>query len=162
MSGDTSENGLAFAGTSVTVRRVSDHPLVDYGAARGTGRSSMPARSSTTASFHLFARGVHDRYRRNTGSGARFIDYISDVLVLTSDDGRTYEFQQVLARSAQDGIYSYEDARLKRVRAGGTEKFMMTYTNLPAPETRKFWAHRPPRARVRGRPLLARRSRRDG
>lgn len=139
MSGDTSENGLAFAGTSVTVRRVSDHPLVDYGAVEGYGPIFNAGAIFHDGKFHLFARGVHDRYRRNTGSGARFIDYISDVLVLTSDDGRTYEFQQVLARSAQDGIYSYEDARVQRVRAGGTEKFMMTYTNLPAPETRKFW-----------------------
>ena len=157
MSGDTSENGLAFAGTSVTVRRVSDYPVVDYGAVEGYGPIFNAGAIFHDGKFHLFARGVHDRYRRNTGSGARFLDYISDVLVLTSDDGRTYEFQQVLARSAQDGIYSYEDARVQRVRSGGAERFMMTYTNLPAPETKRFWRIGLHELDVRGRPLLARR-----
>ena len=59
--------------------------------------------------FHLFARAVRDGYRRNDGDGPRFLDYISDVLVLTSSDGRHYEFEYVLARAGNAGVHCYED-----------------------------------------------------
>ena len=89
--------------------------------------------------FHLFARGVREGYGRNPGPGPRFLDYISDLLVFTSTDGRTYGFQQVLARSSPTGVHSYEDPRVQRVHSGGVEHVLMTYTNLPAPESGLPW-----------------------
>jgi len=61
------------------------------------------------------------------------------LLVFTSLDGRAYEFQQVLARSSSDGVYSYEDPRVQLVRSGGEERVVMTYTNLPSPESGRPW-----------------------
>ena len=75
---------------------------------------------------------MRDGYTRNRGLGARFVDYVSDVLVFTSEDGRDYDFQQVLAAGSPDGIHSIEDPRVQRVRSGGAEHVVMTYTNLPA------------------------------
>ena len=89
--------------------------------------------------FHLFARGVRDGYRRNDGAGARFLDYISDVLVFTSDDGARLRVPAGARRSSPDGIHSYEDPRVQRVRSGGGERIVMSYTNLPAPESGKLW-----------------------
>src|SRR5882672_10396705 len=103
------------AGPSVTVRRVRDQPVIEFGSVPGYGPIFNAGALFHDGRFHLFARGVHDRYRRNERAGARFLDYISDVLVFVSDDGRSYEFQQVLAESAADGIYSYEDPRVQRV-----------------------------------------------
>ena len=59
--------------------------------------------------------------------------------MFTSTDGRGYEFQQVLAGSSPDGVYSYEDPRVQRVRSGGDEQIVMSYTNLPAPESGLPW-----------------------
>ena len=78
-------------------------------------------------------------YRRNDGPGPRFLDYVSDVLVFTSSDGRSYEFQQVLARGTPEGVYCYEDPRVQRVRSGDDERIVMSYTNLPAPESGQPW-----------------------
>jgi predicted GH43/DUF377 family glycosyl hydrolase len=89
--------------------------------------------------FHLFARGVRDGYVRNPGDGARFLSYVSDVLVFTSHDGREYTFQQVLARSSDTGVHCFEDPRVQRVRSKEHEAFVMTYTHLPAPETGRPW-----------------------
>ena len=89
--------------------------------------------------FHLFARGVREGYTRNGGSGPRFLDYVSDVLVLTSEDGLDYEFQQVLARGSATGVHSYEDPRVQKVRSGGADHVMMTYTSLPDPESDRPW-----------------------
>ncbi len=89
--------------------------------------------------FHLFARGVRDGYRRNDGPGDTFLDYISDVLVFTSTDGRTYSFQQLLAAGSPDGVYAYEDPRVQRVRTGRDEQFVMSYTDLPPPESGLPW-----------------------
>jgi len=63
------------------------------------------------------------------------------VLVFISDDGRSYDFQQVLAESSgsRGGVHSYEDPRVQRVRSGGDERIVMSYTNLPAPESGKPW-----------------------
>ena len=101
--------------------------------------------------FHLFARGVRDGYRRNDGPGPRFLDYVSDMLVFTSGDGRSYEFQQVLARSSAHGVHCYEDPRVQRVGTADGEQVVMSYTNLPAPESGAALAHRRAPARLRGR-----------
>ena len=89
--------------------------------------------------FHLFARGVRNGYRRNEGLGPRFLDYISDILVFTSGDGHSYDFQQVLARSTEQGVHCYEDPRVQRVGNGGDERIVMSYTNLPPPESGDAW-----------------------
>src|SRR5579872_1268684 len=123
----------------VTIDRVGALPIVEYGAVPGYGPIFNAGAVFHDGRFHLFARGVHERYHRNLGAGARFLDYVSDILVFTSEDGRDYEFQQVLAESSPAGIYSFEDARVQLVRSGGADHFVMSYTNLPAPETKLFW-----------------------
>jgi predicted GH43/DUF377 family glycosyl hydrolase len=125
---------------SVTVTRVSGEPVVAAGAVPGYGAIFNAGVIHHDGRFHLFARGVRDGYRRNTGAGARFLDYISDVLVFASTDGRRYEFEQLLAAGSADGVYSYEDPRVQRVRDGECERFVMTYTNLPAPVSGRPWA----------------------
>jgi predicted GH43/DUF377 family glycosyl hydrolase len=124
---------------AVGIDRVGSTPIVEYGAVPGYGPIFNAGAVFHDGRFHLFARGVHERYRRNLGAGARFLDYVSDILVFTSDDGRSYEFQQVLAESYPDRIYSFEDPRVQLVHSGGADHFVMTYTNLPAPETKLFW-----------------------
>ena len=120
-------------------RRLGDAPIVAAGSVPGHGPIFNAGVIVVDGRFHLFARGVRDGYRRNEGAGPRFVDYISDVLVFTSTDGRSYEFQQVLAEASPDGVHSYEDPRVQRVRSGGDERTVMSYTNLPAPESGKPW-----------------------
>ncbi len=119
--------------------RVSDAPVVAAGSVPGYGPIFNAGVVRREGTFHLFARGVREGYRRNDGPGPRFLDYISDVLVFTSLDGRAYEFQQVLARSSSGGVYAYEDPRVQLVRSGGEERIVMSYTNLAPPESRKPW-----------------------
>lgn len=95
--------------------------------------------------YHLFARGIRSGYRRNGGDGPRFLDYVSDVLVFTSTDGVSYEFQQILAQSSDNWIHAIEDPRVQWVRSGDFDHLVMTYTNLPRPSTGLPWrigAHR--------------------
>ena len=120
-------------------RRLGDSPIVAAGAVAGYGPIFNAGVALADDRFHLFARGVRDGYRRNEGPGPRFLDYISDVLVFTSGDGRSYDFQQVLAQSSPDGVHSYEDPRVQRVRSGEDERIVMSYTNLPAPDSGKPW-----------------------
>ena len=139
---DQSEGILA---RDVTVRRVSDEPIIEAGTVEGFGPIFNAGAVFHDGRFHLFARGVRDGYHRNQGPGARFLDYVSDVLVFVSEDGRNYEFQQVLARSAPDDVYCYEDPRVHFVGSNGQAECVMTYTNLPSPESGKYWrigAHR--------------------
>lgn len=123
----------------VSVHRVSELPIVAAGAVPGYGPIFNAGVIHHDGLFHLFARGVRDGYRRNEGAGPRFLDYGSDVLVFTSSDGRSYEFQQVLATSSPEGIHSYEDPRVQRVRSGDGEQIVMSYTNLPPPESGRPW-----------------------
>ncbi len=129
-----------YAGdTPVSVQRISDEPIVAAGSMPGYGPIFNAGVIHHDGRFHLFARGVRAGYRRNDGPGGRFLDYISDVLMFTSSDGRCYEFQQVLAAGSPDGVNSYEDPRVQRVSNCGTERVFMTYTNLPAPEAGLPW-----------------------
>ncbi|MFN8224289.1 MAG: hypothetical protein U0R50_13705 [Gaiellales bacterium] len=123
----------------IALRRLSDRPLLRAGDVPGYGPLFNAGVIHHEGLYHLFARGVRDGYRRNEGPGARFLDYVSDVLVFTSRDGERYEFQQVLARSSPEGVYAYEDPRVQVVRSRGEERVVMTYTNLPAPETGDPW-----------------------
>jgi predicted GH43/DUF377 family glycosyl hydrolase len=118
--------------------RISAAPIVAAGSVRGYGPIFNAGVIRHQGVFHLFARGVRDGYRRNDGPGPRFLDYVSDVLVFTSLDGRTYAFQQVLAESAPD-VHVYEDPRVQLVRSGGEERIVMTYTNLPPPDSGRPW-----------------------
>jgi predicted GH43/DUF377 family glycosyl hydrolase len=123
----------------VSARRLSDEPLVRAGAATGYGPIFNAGVILHDGRYHLFARGVRSGYRRNPGAGARFLDYISDVLVFTSTDGYRYEFQQVLATSSPEGVHCYEDPRVQIVRSRGDEHIVMSYTNVPSPTTGKPW-----------------------
>jgi len=123
----------------IAVERIGDEPIVLFGAVPGYGPIFNAGAVFHDGRFHLFARGVRDEYRRNGGSGARFLDYVSDILVFTSPDGRRYEFQQVLAEGAANGIYSWEDPRVQRVRSDGEGHFVVSYANLPPPEANEFW-----------------------
>jgi predicted GH43/DUF377 family glycosyl hydrolase len=126
-------------------RRLADAPVVAAGSVPGYGAIFNAGLVHHDGQYHLFARGVRDGYRRNSGDGPRFIDYVSDVLVFTSSDGLAYRFQYVLARSSPDDVHCFEDPRVQLVRSGGSEHWVMTYTNLPAPDSGKPWrigAHR--------------------
>jgi predicted GH43/DUF377 family glycosyl hydrolase len=133
---DPSEGMLA---PEVNVRRLSDEPVVEYGAVEGYGPIFNAGAVFHDGRFHLFARGVRDSYRRNDGPGPRFVDYVSDVLVFVSDDGLTYDFQQVLAEASSADVWCYEDPRVQTVRSNGCEQFVMTYTNLPPLEGGMPW-----------------------
>ncbi len=124
---------------SLAPLRVSDAPIVAAGSVPGYGPIFNAGVIHHEGVFHLFARGVRDGYRRNDGPGPRFLDYVSDVLVFTSVDGRTYSFQQVLAESSPDDVHTYEDPRVQLVRSGGEERIVMTYTNLPPPDSGRPW-----------------------
>jgi predicted GH43/DUF377 family glycosyl hydrolase len=121
------------------VWRLRDTPVVDFGSVPGYGPIFNAGVINVDDTFHLFARGVREGYSRNPGPGARFLDYVSDVLVFTSDDGLEYRFQQVLAAGSRDGVHSFEDPRVQRVRSDGAEHLMMTYTNLPEPGSGRPW-----------------------
>jgi predicted GH43/DUF377 family glycosyl hydrolase len=133
-------SGFDYAGnTPVAVRHVSDTPIVAADSLPGYGPIFNAGVIHHNGRFHLFARGVRSGYRRNPGPGDTFLNYISDVLVFTSSDGHDYEFQQVLAASSPGGVHSYEDPRVQRVQSGGSEHVVMTYTNLPRPESGLPW-----------------------
>ncbi len=124
--------------SSLAPARISDEPIVAAGSVPGYGPIFNAGVIRREEVFHLFARGVRNGYRLNEGPGPRFLDYISDVLVFTSHDGQTYVFQQILAESSPD-VLVYEDPRVQRVRSGGAERIVMSYTNLPPPESGRPW-----------------------
>ena len=130
---------MAGGPSTIAVRRLRDTPVVEFGSVPGYGPIFNAGVIEVDGTFHLFARGVRDGYTRNRGFGARFVHYISDVLVFTSDDGLDYRFQQVLAAGSPGGIHSIEDPRVQRVHSGGAEHVMMTYTNLPDPASGLPW-----------------------
>ncbi len=121
------------------VRRLRDRPVVEFGAVPGYGPIFNAGVIEVEGVLHLFARGVRNGYVRNPSRGPRFLDYLSDVLVFTSDDGLDYRFQQVLVAGSEDGVSSYEDPRVQRVRSGDTEHVMMTCTHLSSPASGRPW-----------------------
>ena len=126
-----SDHPEGILATDVTVRRISDEPVIEYGSVAGYGPIFNAGAVFHDGRFHLFARGVRDCYRRNEGPGPRFVDYVSDILVFVSDDGRSYEYQQTLAEASSGDVWCFEDPRVQTVRSNGREHFVMTYTNLP-------------------------------
>ena len=125
--------------------RLTDRPVVEGGSIPDYGAVFNAGLLFHEGLFHLFARGVRSGYRRNGGEGPRFLDYISDILVLTSRDGRTYEFAYVLARAGTVGVHCFEDPRVQRVQGSDGEHIVMTYTSLPPTGSGQPWrigAHR--------------------
>jgi predicted GH43/DUF377 family glycosyl hydrolase len=126
-------------------RRLSEQPVVGAGSVDGYGAIFNAGLVHHDGRYHLFARGVRSGYTRNDGPGPRFLDYVSDVLVFTSNDGLDYQFDYVLARSSPDDVHCFEDPRVQLVMSDGSAHWIMTYTNLPAPDSGKPWrigAHR--------------------
>lgn len=126
-------------------RRLHDRPIVEAQSVPGYGAIFNAGLLHHAGIYHLFARGVRDGYRRNDGSGPRFLDYVSDILVFTSKDGRSYDFAYVLCHADTVGVHCFEDPRVQRVRSGDGEQIVMTYTNLPPVDSGRPWrigAHR--------------------
>ena len=116
------------------LRRLNGTPIVGAGAAVGYGPVFNAGLLHHEGVYHLFARAVRTGYRSGGSSGPRFVDYVSDIVVFTSGDGRTYDFGYVLARGGEGRTYSFEDPRVQWV--GRDEpSLVMTYTHLPAPES---------------------------
>ncbi len=129
----------------VRAHRLHDRPIVEAESVPGYGAVFNAGLLHHEGVYHLFARGVRAGYRRNSGSGPRFLDYISDVLVFTSTDGRSYDFGYVLCRAGTAGVHCFEDPRVQRVQSSDGEHVVMTYTNLPPHGSGQPWrigAHR--------------------
>ncbi len=142
---DAPDHGATKAAPAPVARRISDQPIVDFGSVAGYGAIFNAGVIRHKDVYHLFARGIREGYSRNSGEGARYLNYVSDVLVFVSDDGITYAFQQVLAQSDDSWIHAIEDPRVQWVSSGGADHAVMTYTNLPHPSTGGPWrvgAHR--------------------
>jgi predicted GH43/DUF377 family glycosyl hydrolase len=90
---------LAASRDKPHARRIHDRPVIEAESVPGYGAVFNAGLLHHDGLYHLFARGIRDGYTRNVGSGPRFLDYISDVLVFTSVDGRKYEFGYVLCRA---------------------------------------------------------------
>ena len=119
--------------------RIHDRPIIEADAVPGYGAVFNAGLLYHGETFHLFARGVREGYRRNNGPGPRFLDYISDILVFTSSDGRSYDFGYVLCQAGTAGVHCFEDPRVQRVQSGDREHIVMTYTNLPPHESGRPW-----------------------
>jgi len=89
--------------------------------------------------YHLFARAVRSGYQRNPGPGDRFVNYLSDIVVLTSTDGLDYRFGYVLASAGTDGAACFEDPRVQWVSSASGEHLIMTYTWLPPAGSGRPW-----------------------
>lgn len=127
------------------IRRVADHPVVEHGSIPGYGPVFNAGVLHRDGRYHLFARAIREGYSRNLGDGPRFHDYVSDIVVLTSADGREYRFAYVLAAADGDEVWSFEDPRVQVIEEAGHEHIVMTYTRLPHPESGGPWrigAHR--------------------
>ncbi|MGH9107539.1 MAG: hypothetical protein ACRDZX_17260 [Acidimicrobiales bacterium] len=145
MNGSNSHLGLALAGKCSHVLRLGEYPVAEAASAPGYGALFNPGLVHHGGTYHLFARAVRAGYRPNPGSGDRFLDYLSDVVVLTSADGRDYRFAYVLAPAGTAGAACFEDPRVQRVGTGGSEDLVMTYTWLSPPGDGVRWrigAHR--------------------
>ncbi len=123
------------AGRNPLVRRIGNGPIVRPGSVPGYGSIFNAGLLHHSGIYHLFARGVRSGYRRNDQAGPRFLDYVSDILVFMSSDGRDYTFGYVLAKAGDAGVACFEDPRVQRVFSCGHEQIVMTYTNLPPEES---------------------------
>ena len=115
------------------VRRLCDRPIVEAGTAPGYGPLFNAGVLHHAGLYHLFVRAVRDGYRRGEGTGPRFVDYVSDIVVFTSADGRRYEYGYVLASASIGAALSFEDPRVQWVEDRGSRRLVMTYTQVPPP-----------------------------
>ena len=132
------EDTVAPAKQDGWLRRLGDAPIVEAGAVAGYGPLFNAGLLHHEGVYHLFVRAVRDGYRPGGHSGPRFVDYVSDIVVFTSEDGRTYDFGYVLARGGAGNTYSFEDPRVQWV-GHDDQRLVMTYTHLPAPESGGPW-----------------------
>jgi len=114
------------------VRRLRDRPIVEAGAISGYGPLFNAGLLRHAGVYHLFVRAVREGYRLGDGTGPRFVDYVSDIVVFTSADGHRYEYGYVLARAGIGGALCFEDPRVQWVEHRGSQRLVMTYTHLPA------------------------------
>jgi len=115
------------------VRRLRDRPIVEAGAVLGYGPLFNAGVLHHAGAYHLFVRAVRDGYSPGDGTGARFLDYVSDIVVFTSADGHHYEYGYVLAEAGTGGALSFEDPRVQWVEDRGHRRLLMTYTHVPPP-----------------------------
>jgi predicted GH43/DUF377 family glycosyl hydrolase len=130
--------------TNRPIRRLRDRPVVGAGSVPGYGPLFNAGVLHHAGRFHLFARAVRDGYRPGPDDGPRFVDYVSDIVVLTSVDGHDYEFGYVLAAAGDGDLDCVEDPRVQRVEHGGDLHVVMTYTHVPmaGPGPWRIGAHR--------------------
>ena len=114
----------------VRAQRISTDPIVIANSVAGYGPIFNAGVIWYDDRFHLFARAVRLGYTRNAGDGARFLNYVSDIIVMTSIDGRHYEFEYVLAAPSEH-VAALEDPRVQWVSSDGYRHLVMTYTELP-------------------------------
>jgi predicted GH43/DUF377 family glycosyl hydrolase len=110
-----------------------DRPIVEAGTAPGYGPLFNAGVLHHAGAYHLFVRAVRDGYRRGEGTGPRFVDYVSDIVVFTSADGHRYEYGYVLASAGIGAALSFEDPRVQWVEDRGSRRLVMTYTQVPPP-----------------------------
>jgi predicted GH43/DUF377 family glycosyl hydrolase len=110
-----------------------DRPIVEAGTAPGYGPLFNAGVLHHAGLYHLFVRAVRDGYRRGEGTGPRFVDYVSDIVVFTSADGHRYEYGYVLASAGIGAALSFEDPRVQWVEDRGSRRLVMTYTQVPPP-----------------------------
>ena len=115
------------------VRRLCDRPIVEAGTVPGYGPLFNAGVLHHAGLYHLFVRAVRDGYRRGEGTGPRFVDYVSDIVVFTSADGLRYEYGYVLASAGIGAALSFEDPRVQWVEDRGDRRLVMTYTQVPPP-----------------------------
>jgi len=115
------------------VRRLGDRPIVEAGALAGYGPLFNAGVIHHGGVYHLFTRAVRDGYRLGEGTGSRFVDYLSDIVVFTSADGSRYQYGYVLATAGIRGALCFEDPRVQWVTHGVDQRLVMTYTHLPPP-----------------------------
>jgi predicted GH43/DUF377 family glycosyl hydrolase len=129
---------------SPPVRRLRARPIVEPDAVAGYGALFNAGVLHHSGAYHLFVRAVRDGYRVGDGTGPRFVDYVSDIVVFTSIDGHDYEYGYVLAAAGVDGMECVEDPRVQWVHQAGDPHLVMTYTHLPMSGTGpwRIGAHR--------------------
>lgn len=125
-------DNLVIATQTSPVRRLRDRPILEAGDLPGYGPLFNAGLIHHAGVYHLFARAVREGYRLGDGTGPRFVDYVSDIVVFTSTDGHRYDYAYILVRAAADGA-CFEDPRVQWVEHCGSPHLVMTYTHLPAP-----------------------------
>jgi beta-1,2-mannobiose phosphorylase / 1,2-beta-oligomannan phosphorylase len=134
----------ARSSESPPVRRLRARPIVEADAVAGYGALFNAGVLHHAGAYHLFVRAVRDGYRDGDGTGPRFVDYVSDIVVFTSIDGHDYEYGYVLAAAGVGGMECVEDPRVQWVHHAGDPHLVMTYTHLPMSGTGpwRIGAHR--------------------